>query len=301
LPAAFDKGTARLRSTLTAGFAALALLSSTAHDARATNVAILADGPGPRNAEILRLFQEEIRLLLAEEFDVTFANGGLVEADWTIAGVNAALDAALADPEIDVVIGLGLLTSHELCTRGPLSKPSVAPFVVDPEAQGVPFVEGRSGVKNLSYVTAIAQLRNDFESFLEVVRFVKLALVVSQTSADAIPELGARARRIAAEFGVEVTVVPTVLSGRALLEALPADTEAVYLAPLVRMPEAEFDVIVAGLIERKLPSFSYFGRSEVERGILAGNATDTEFERLARRTAINVQRMLLGEDGGTIP
>jgi outer membrane protein TolC len=291
----------RLRLLSSALLIGLALHASAARAADdGTGIAIIADGPGPRNLEILQIFHQEIRDLLGEEFRVTFTNDGLIEADWTVAGVNAAFDVAFADPAVDVVVGLGLLASHELCGRGPLAKPAVAPFVVDPEAQGLPLVGGKSGVKNLSYVTSISQLKRDFETFREVVDFRKLTMIVSSTTAAAIPELGERARRIGAGIGIEVTVVPTGLSGEEALAALPPDTEAVYLAPLIRMSGQEFDKLVAGFIDRRLPSFSLLGRREVERGVLAGLTPESEFPRLARRTAINIQRMLLGEDGGSI-
>ncbi|MEL6822639.1 MAG: TolC family protein, partial [Calditrichota bacterium] len=48
------------------------------------------------------------------------------------------------------------------------------------------------------------------------------------------------------------------------------------------------------------PSFSLIGRSEVEKGIFAG-LNPVIFPRMARRIALNVQRILLGEDAGTIP
>jgi outer membrane protein TolC len=44
-----------------------------------------------------------------------------------------------------------------------------------------------------------------------------------------------------------------------------------------------------------------FGIGEVERGLLAGMRTREFWPRLARRTALSVQRILLGEDPGTIP
>jgi outer membrane protein TolC len=72
------------------------------------------------------------------------------------------------------------------------------------------------------------------------------------------------------------------------------------VTPLVHIPTEEFDHLLDVLIERKLPSFSLFGVREVERGILAGLKPDI-FPQLARRVALNVQRILLGEDAGTIP
>jgi hypothetical protein len=67
------------------------------------------------------------------------------------------------------------------------------------------------------------------------------------------------------------------------------------------LPPAEFDVLVQGLIERRLPSFSAVGTQQVEAGLLVGLHPQTDFLRLARRIALNVQQTLLGEDPATLP
>lgn len=266
-----------------------------------TTIAVIADGPWDRNEAIWGIFRHELVDLLGEEFGVELREESLRLADWTVSGVRQTLDEAFADPEVDVVLGLGLLASNELCRRGPLPKPAVAPFVVDPGVQGAPLVNGRSGVKNLSYIASVDHFRRDLSAFLEIVRFEKLAMLVTETAAEAIPGMPDRSRRLGAALGVDVTVVPVSQSGVEALAALPPGTEAVYVAPLLRMPEAEFDFLAAGLIERQLPSFSLLGREEVERGILAGLTPPEEFERIARRTALNIQRILLGEEAGELP
>ena len=95
--------------------------------------------------------------------------------------------------------------------------------------------------------------------------------------------------------------VPVVGSADEALAQLPQDTEAVYITPLHRLSPEEFDRLVAGLIERGLPSFSLMGREEVVRGVMAGVRPETDFPRLARRIALNIQRILLGEDAGSLP
>ena len=67
---------------------------------------------------------------------------------------------------------------------------------------------------------------------------------------------------------------------------------------MLRIPLKEFDALVQGLIDRKLPSFSLFGREEVERGLLASIGLETHTLRLARRVALNVHRILQGENAG---
>jgi outer membrane protein len=85
------------------------------------------------------------------------------------------------------------------------------------------------------------------------------------------------------------------------LAQLEPDVEAVYLPPLLHLPAEEHDRLVKALIRCRLPSFSLRGRWDVERGVFAGLATEETFSRLARRTALNIQRILLGEDAGTLP
>ena len=102
---------------------------------------------------------------------------------------------------------------------------------------------------------------------------------------------------------------PKHTGGLALLETLkreqalamlPEQASAVYLLPLPHMSEQQIRELARGFVERRLPSFTAHP-GEVELGILA-TKTDTEtLNRLARRVAILMHRILLGEDAGTLP
>jgi outer membrane protein TolC len=83
--------------------------------------------------------------------------------------------------------------------------------------------------------------------------------------------------------------------------ALPPDIDAVYLLPLLSLPPGGLRQLIEAINARGLPSFSLFGRTEVEQGVLAGIGTADFIERAARRTALNVQSILLGQDAGTLP
>lgn len=291
----------RARRGALLGVAALAWTLAPAEAGAATNVRLVVDGPWDRNEAFLRLYENEMATLLGDEFGVTFPDGSVSVADWTVDGVHAAVTAALEDPAVDVVVGLGVLASQDLCRRGDLPKPGIAPFVIDPRLQGVPMKDGVSGVRNLSYLTSVGRVEHDFRLFLEVVPFRSLVFLTVDTMLEAIPGLPAAVRAAGAGLGIAVTVRTLPLAGADPIDVIPADAEAVYAAPLLAVSDARFDALVAGLIERKLPSFSLFGRGEVDRGILAGGTAEKEMGRRARRTALNVQRMLLGDDGGALP
>ncbi|MDH3215027.1 MAG: TolC family protein [Candidatus Krumholzibacteria bacterium] len=269
-------------------------------DPQPVRIGILVDGPWVRNEEVLNLVKQEIAELVAGEFSLQFPPDKTITSDWTADGVQRDLDRLLRDPEVNFIITLGIIASHYVCLRSDLTKPVIAPVVVDADLQSLPQKDGASGVKNLSYLDFPDNITRDLQAFLEVVRFEKVALVFNKHTHDAISGLSLRTQRLLQGFGLQATIIDVDKSIDEVFEQLPADVEAVYVAPLLHLPAGEFDRLVEELKKRRLPSFSLFGEEEVRLGLLASVNTNP-FPRLSRRIALNVQRILLGEEPGEIP
>lgn len=107
------------------------------------HVAIVRDGPSELVPELRDLLRREITELTSHEFDVRFPEDLQLEGGWSVKGINQAIDRVLAQPRADLVIALGILASNEIGRRKQLSKPVIAPFVLDPELQGLPFKRGK--------------------------------------------------------------------------------------------------------------------------------------------------------------
>ena len=277
---------------------------------------IVLDGPSEKNAQLVEVFQTEISLVLEGEFEARFSPAKVVTADWTASGVRAVVERLLSDPEVDQVLALGLLSSSEVARRGPLAKPVFAPLVFQPQLQGVP-IETRqralsdpddfetiqvSGVRNLNYVMLGSDLQAYVKTFREIVPFDRLTVLIL----DAWQELGLDLEGvIQSELApLDLSEVWTVLVGSSIEETLarfPAETEAVYVTQLPRLDQVDFDRLVQGLIARRLPSFSSTGKIEVMAGLLATLGPQDETRRRARRVALNIQQVLLGEDPGELP
>lgn len=269
--------------------------------ATAVRIGVILDGPGEDNEPLLELFQQEILALTEGEFAVVFAEDRILTADWSREGVEVACDRLLADSEVDLVLALGALASHDLARRGPLNKPALAPFTIDRSLQEFPLTGETSGVDNFSYLAFPSPIERDLKLFSELLPFRRLAVLVNRAYLDGIPALRRLLQNELAEQGIEMVPVPVTVSAREALEALPEGIEAVYVTPLQRLPQQEFELLVDGLKERNLPSFSYLGHSEVVRGLLAGAATEASLFRLARRTALAVQSVLLGRNPAELP
>jgi len=275
---------------------------------RTVTIGFVHDGPPPDSDHVsIEQYQQvrdeirrEILALTRREFDVRFPADKELDGGWNVERIHEAIERLLADPEVDLVMTLGVFSSSDVCRRPDLPKPVIAPFAVDVVTQSLPFDGRSSGVRNLSYVVRRGSVVQDLKKFKELIDFERLYVVVDEMFMRSMPELEAFAHAAADTIETEVELVPVGLSADPAIAAT-AEAEAVYVTPLLRMPGHELDRLLEALIDGAIPSFSLQGEAVVRRGALAGLRRGTGITRLARRVALNVQRILLGEDAGTLP
>jgi outer membrane protein len=266
---------------------------------KSLRIGTVVDGPWERNKEFRDALLAELTETLGSQAQVIMQPDKSLEGDWTLEGIKKINDRLLEDSEVDLVLGMGVIASQDLSTRGPLPKPAIAPIVLDPQRQRIPFKAGTSGVKNLNYLIFPTTLERDLKLFQEIVPFKKVAYVSSKRYINALPPIDFSWEDLGKQLGVEFTRIYVDDSADEVLQAIPQDAEAVYYEPVLHLPPVEFGKLVRGFIVRRLPSFSLLGESEARRGIMAGANPDF-FPRLARRIALNIQRILDGQDPGTI-
>jgi outer membrane protein TolC len=264
-------------------------------------IGFLTDGSYQRHTYLFELLQGEINDLLSGEFDVRMPADATVEADFTVSGIEEGLDRLLDHTEVDLIVTFGAISSHLAAIRRDLAKPVVAAVILDPDLQGVGRAEGGgSGIRNLSYI-ALPET-DDIPMFREIVSFDRVALLINGPLADAVPELSQNLQIAGQAVGLEAVLIPVGLTIESTLAALDAaSVEAVYLTPQFQLSEEDWQRLVQGLIDRRLPSFSWFGRADVVDGIMAGQRPERFAQRIARRVALNIQSILLGADPSSLP
>lgn len=305
-----------MRRTVELLAVAILLALAASAQTRSVTIGVLNDGPWQHNERINGTFENEVRSLLGRRYDVRFPDQKRLQADWTLAGVRQNLDQLMSDPDVDVIITLGVLGSNEACHRATLPKPVVAPFVLDAEMQGTPrtmrevAVGGQStpdkivssGVENLSYVIVGSDLGHEMDAFRQIVPFNHLAVLSMQALVDGIEGLSGRVQRDAASIGLEnTTVIRVGTTIDSAIDQLPAETDAVYVTPLLQLEQGEFERLIQILIDKKLPSFSLWGESEVEQGLLASLSLEQDLTRIGRRVAVNIHNILMGEAAAELP
>ena len=257
-------------------------------------VGVVLDGPSERLEQLLLLIREEIGRLTRSEFEVRYEPSKRVVAKWTRASIRRAATALLDDPEVDLLIAHGVIASDVAAKLPRLPKPVIAPFVLNRRLQGLARPSAVAPPRNLSVVVWSLDLERDLKAFRELGTFRRIGFVINEHVSRALANLPAWLK---AQGRADTTfvLVPAKKTARGTLGEIPADVDAVYLGPNASMPEAELKKLAAGLVERRLPSFSWVGRAEVEQGVLAGLGSPDDAARLARRVALNVQSFLLGE------
>ncbi|MET0280982.1 MAG: TolC family protein [Steroidobacteraceae bacterium] len=279
------------------GLAVLTWLAcAAAAPARDIRVAVVTDGDAARQVLPLAAIEREITNLAAAGINIQLPAEKRFAGDWSPGGATAALERALADRDVDVVLTLGVLASQQAALRATLAKPVIAPLVVDPVLQGYPLVNGRSGRHNFTFVADFQGVTNEVRAFHEVVGFRHLAALVDESLLGALPELAGKAAVLAAALDARIDIVSVGGDVNAALASIPAGVDAIYVTPL-RFSDLQVGELARGLAARRLPSFSVVGRSELEAGLLlTTGGAERDTERLARRVVIMLQRIAQQED-----
>jgi len=198
-----------------------------------------------------------------------------------------------------MVLGMGLITSQDLATRGSLTKPVIAPIIIDIERQHIPVKNGTSGVKNLNYLVYPTTFARDLQLYREIIPIKRLVNISSKPYDDVLPPPSISIQELGRRLGLEITELYLGFSADDVLKALPKDADAVFVEPTLHLPPTEFKKLAQGFIDRRLPSFSFLGEGEVRQGIMASANPDI-IPRIVRRVALNIQRILEGEEPGSL-
>jgi outer membrane protein TolC len=284
-------GTFRLRLV----FGVMAALCMASAGARDIRVGVVEDGARGRAVFSAASIERAIVELASADARVV-VNPNRFVGDWSLEGAAAALDRALADREVDVVITIGILASQQAARREKLPKPVIAPLVIDPILQNYPLVEGRSGRHNFAYVADFQSVANELRTFHELTQFKHMVAIVDSSLLLALPQLAQKAAEAAKTLGARIDLIEAGDDVNAVMANLPAGVDAVYVTPL-RVGDAQVRELAQALNARKLPTFSVLGRSELDAGLLmTTGGAERDNERLARRVVLMIQRIAAGED-----
>ncbi len=267
---------------------------------RRLTIAVVRDGPSPGDT-LTRLIQEELRILLGSRAaQVTFKTAPEFDAGWQAGRMGAALQAALDDPAVDLVLTSGLLIT-QAATRMELSKPVVSAFVQRTDFFRAADTEAdRSQQENLSFVLIAQRTEGDLLALGELVQADTIHIVYAEEYVDQYERLNDEKAALESASGWSIEFLRIGPDVTASLAAVGEEVAAVVLGPTPRLSAAERKQLISGFTAKGIPSFSLLGHAEVELGALAARTPDVS-SLVARRTALNLSELIRGADVSSLP
>ncbi len=254
-------------------------------------VGVVSDGESDRLGVQQQKYIDELLALTGSEFDVQIKE---FSGNWSKDQMLAAIEAAYDDDAVDYVLVTGFVTNQLAGSRKKYPKPTFLPVILDTGILLREPIDGHSGIKNLNYLGAYADIGDDLDALTRISPYRKLVLFIDENLAGAIPELRRAALGETDARGIELLEVTHDGVDHALMNRVPAGTDAIFVAGLPRMPAEDFQKLVDSISAAKLLSYSFAAVADVERGLLATNAEPRDIDRQARLNALNMQAVMLG-------
>ncbi|MTI33179.1 TolC family protein [Xanthovirga aplysinae] len=257
-------------------------------------VAIIMDCDRERLQLMKSSIIEETEKLLKNEYDIHF--NVVAYAGCTRDSIQVLLNKYLSDPTIDLVVGIGQITSQFMAQHGPYSKPVFATEVFLSDYAKIPITAQRtSGMKNLSYIVSLISPRRSLEVFYKAYPFKHLAIIIDRSTLESFPFIQRYAEQIFTDYRTSFEFIPADSLADPVINQLGENYDAVWITAIDGFREKEKKKLYKGIIAKKLPSFSIEGEKAVREGALLGLAPENLYLRYSRRTAINIQTVLKGE------
>lgn len=270
--------------------------------ARTINVAVIeSHSPQTTGIPLNSLFKEELTALFKGEHQVHFKSFP-IGSHSTDADAHALLDKAYADPDTDLVLVLDLAANQALGRHPAFAKPTFLPIVINAQLLGYPLKGSVSGKKNLHYESRNIDLTKEIAVLARVAPFGNAVLIsdarISQTIGRDMQE---QIKERVKATGVDLTILPWDGDNDTVAAAIPEETDAVLYGAFPFARPDQIKDLIQRVNKRELISFSLSGEALLGLGALATNNPDTDWEKLARKTAIHIQEVFLGTPAATLP
>jgi outer membrane protein len=293
----------KFRVVLVAFLLAASLAAVHAGAAEPLTIAVVRDGPPPGpESDMAARVEAELPRHLPGYLSARFKHDPAFDAGWSIDRAAAALAAALADPEVDMVLAEGTMVTLAAADEGlALDKPVVSVYVQRADLFRLPRTDDdRSAKPGFAFITMPSRSSADIAAFRSLLPFRSVHVLVSKTSLAAAGDIAGDIAEMESSLDTRMVTVPAGTDVEAILAGLGEEVEAVYITDLPRVSVDQRRRLIEGLTARGIPTFSQVGHSDVRLGALGALSPDVT-DQSVRRAALNLSRLIRGESVGDLP
>ena len=257
-----------------------------------------------KSAEIDSIFE-----LMADEINKTTGPAkrfALDHANGISYGISQLKDAQSEYQRIalssDFIVILGTKSMKGATEMSTFPVPTIGLGVIDPNLQDLPYIGGKSGENNFSYIWSAKDLRKEFSIFKQVAPFKHLTILINETSASVFNEEKGKQylSELKEQISAEIHILPIGSNVEESLVNINAETDAVFVSELQGKGLSEIRTISNYLKNEKIPSFSS-QKFHVDNGIMACISDQNDFNQAIRKLAIMVDESISGKPLAQMP
>ncbi len=250
-------------------------------NAATINYAFVFDGASTKNEIVMKQFEKNIIKTTAPDYKANFSSKNIYIGDWTDHGVKMACEKAL-NSNATMIISLGYMASKYFNEKTNKKK-----FVVTIDQYGLRDLGG-------DFFNPVQQSVKGALLFKRLINFNKTAILMNEsfykTKKDWDNFLKPKLP------GINFNVIPVSNNNiDKTLQQISNNFDAVILTPLFNLSEENKHYLISKINEKKLPSFSTFGREDVLDGVLIGAGAYDLDRKLAEATSFNIKGVLNGD------
>lgn len=264
-------------------------------------IGVVRDGPSYQD-ELTTRIEDQVKLLLPPGVSVTFKAAEAFNADWDFTRVDDALQAAIADPDVDYVLVTGFLSSLGVAGgKIPLTKPVISSYPQPEDLVNLPVsADGKSLVKNYAFVVVPLQLQSEIEAFKMLISFDTLYVAIDNEIVDRARSYRDEIETFERENAIHVEFLPIYRDAARNAAEIDSTMQAVLLTYAPRLTIAERQQLIEQFNAKRVPTFSHIGHSDVELGALAALTPDIH-KQLVRRAAMDISEIYRGTKVSELP
>ncbi len=258
-------------------------------------IGYVSGGPYYYYQECWDRFKKEMKIMAGSDFQVLYPAESQLVDNWDPKVIVSNCRKLLADPEVDIIVGMGLRITAFFAAQTDLPKPVVLFGTMDIEMAGLETEDGLSTVKNLTFQVQREKIADELAKIKQLAEDKVVSVLVDPTALAAIPDAEERADELARQARLKHRFVAASDTVEETLEQLPPDTEFIYLTPSHFFnTREEIEELVEGLNRKKIPTFALEGAPVVEMGALAG-LFRSDVAKIAKNNALKVYEIIKGE------
>lgn len=259
-------------------------------------VGIVSDASGEPFSSVSRQLQIELNALTGVRNEFVFSPSG---NDWNRDETEENLHRYMKDPEIDLIVTLGIISQNVVSRLPETAKPVVSINLLNDEFEvlsGSRLTQGDdSGLRRISLPFS---LRDDIIDFYRIFGFKHLSVILpsglfSQDSGLETYILGG-----GKDFAISISEVDK--NGN-LIDALPSETDAALVFPLGFQDATVYPKLFSDLNEKGIPSLAVEGTNALDFGATLTYNQAGMFQQLSRQLAIMILQVSRESEATLLP